>query len=255
MLRRAAPVLQLGQNQLGRGADQEILLVDPQQPSGLVAVVGVEEQGQVPGDVALVEVDAVADDGFIYGVQVEEVQGVAMAPAAGNQDIVLVGQHRAAAEGHLVVPAGVDEPALRRDPGVGDLPLVEVPEQLVEQAVVVVEARAVAGQVQGRDGVQKAGGQTAQAAVAQGGLPLLLLDFGQIQAVTGQYRPRLVKEPQTDEVVGQQLADKKFRRDVVELPLSGAGRHLGHGRLGQPEQGGVDLRPGRLIQIGPKALG
>ena len=55
----AAPRGALGQNQLGTGADHQILLVDAQHPTGLIGVVGVEEESQVFVDLALVKEDVV----------------------------------------------------------------------------------------------------------------------------------------------------------------------------------------------------
>ena len=105
----------------------------------------------------------------------------------------------------------------------------------------VVQAHAVAGQVQGGDGVQKAGGQAAQAAVAQGGLRLHGLDNPQVPAQVGQQGAHLVVEPQGQQVVAQQLAHKKLGGEVVELPLPlGGGTVLGH-VPGENEQRLIEL--------------
>ena len=49
-----------------------------QTASGLVGVIGIQEKRQVFVDVGLVERDAVVDDALVDGVEVEQVQGVAM---------------------------------------------------------------------------------------------------------------------------------------------------------------------------------
>ena len=164
-LRGEAPLVQLLQDELGPGGHHEILLVHPQQPACLVAVVGVEEGGQVGGQVGLVKVDALLGGGGGM-LHIKQVQPVGHAGVgAGDGDIKELGLHRPEAEGHLKLRPGGDEPAVVIDPGVGLLELVAQVEFLLEQAVVVVEADTVPGQPQSGDGIQEAGSQAAQPAV------------------------------------------------------------------------------------------
>ena len=88
----------------------------------------------------------------------------------------------------------------------------------------VAQADAVAGEVQGSQRVQEAGGQTAQSAVAQAGLRFQLLQVGQGLPGGSQAVPHIVIEAQVDEIVGEQLANQKFGGNIIELP-SGDGLH------------------------------
>ena len=176
-------------------------------------------------------------------------QVVAPAVVAGHPHVV---HHRAkgkAAEGHLKAHAGVGEPAFRGDPGVLFFLLLIVFQLLVKQALVIVQTSAVAAEVQGGDGVQKTGSQTAQTAVAQRGLVLGFLDEGELSAVAGQQFLCLVEQAQIDEIVAEQLADEKLRRHIIQLALALGGGHGGHLLLGVEHQGGVDLLVGGAVQI------
>ena len=244
-----APLLQLLQDELGPGGHHKILLVHPEQPSRLVAVVGVEEGGQAGGQVGLVEVDALLRGGG--GVlHVEQVEAVGHAGVrAGDGDVEQPGFHRAEAEGHLKLHPGGDEPAFVLDPGVGPLVLAAVAELLLEQAVVVVEAHPVPRQAQGGDGVQEAGRQTAQPAVAQGGLGLHVLQAGQGLPALIQRGLYVPVYPQGQQVVAQQLADEEFGGEIVQLPLPLGGGAGGGQLLGELEQGVVELAVPTLGQL------
>ena len=127
-------------------------------------------------------------------------------------------------------------------------------EALTEQAVVVVQAHSVPWQAQSGDGVQKAGGQPPQPAVAQRGLGLHGLDDPQVPAHVCEQLLHLVVEPQGQQAVGQQLAQQELGREVVELPLPpGGGPVLGQ-PFGQQQQGVVQLLVGALIGRAVKAL-
>ena len=105
----------------------------------------------------------------------------------------------------------------------------------------VAQADAVAGEVQGSQRVQEAGGQTAQSAVAQTGLRFQLLQVGQGLSGGGQALPHVIVETQIDEVVGKKLADQKFSGDIVELP-PGDGPHPACGLFPcQTKQGQIQL--------------
>ena len=231
-----APFSQFFQDQLGRAAHQEILLVDTQQPPGVVAVVGVKEEGQGMGNIALVEGDALPDAGFIHRIHIKQMQGVALAVVAGHRNVVHDGVQAEPAERHREPHAGIGQPALGGDPGVLFFFLLVVFQLLVEQAVVVVQPGAVAAKAQRGNGIQEAGRQPSQAAVAQGGFVFRLLNGGQFVAVAGQQVFGLLKQAQVDEVVAQQFADEKFRRYIVQLAVSGGlgqGRHFFFGKQHQ----------------------
>ena len=135
--------------------------------------------------------------------------------------------------GAAVVLIGFDAPAevdLHRVLGVGDLPdvaagqpvvrhlhLVAVHQLLAEQAVLVADGAAHGGQLQRGQGIQEAGGEPAQAAVAQAGLRLLLEHHRAVDAqlVKGLHIIGLVD--QVDHVVVQRTADQEFGAEVVDL--------------------------------------
>ena len=81
----------------------------------------------------------------------------------------------------------------------------------------IAQADAVTGQVQRGEGVEKAGRQTTQTAVAEARLRLDLLNIGQVFARSGQCGADIIVQAEVDKVVGQQLADQKLGADVVEL--------------------------------------
>ena len=198
------------------------------------------------GQVGLVKVNALPGGGG--GVfHVEQVQPVGNAcVCAGDGDVKKPGLYGAEAEGHLKLRPGGDEPAVVLNPGVGLLKLVAHMEFLLKQAVVVVEAHPVPGQPQGGDGVQEAGGQAAQPAVAQGGLGLTLLNFGQGLPGLLQSGPGLFKKPQVDQVVGEKLSHQKLGGDVIELLISGNAGGLGQFFFGHGQKRPVDIRVLRL---------
>ena len=82
---------------------------------------------------------------------------------------------------------------------------------LVEQPLVVADARAVAAKAQRRDGIEEARRQPSQSAVAQRRLVFLLLDLLERDAPAREQRLRLVKPAEVDQVVAQQLADEELR--------------------------------------------
>lgn len=84
----------------------------------------------------------------------------------------------------------------------------------------VPQTYAVAGQVQRCQRVKEAGSQAPQAAVAQRGLRLYLFNIGKALSGSSQRRPGFIVQPQIDEVVGQQLANKEFGADIVQLTPS-----------------------------------
>ena len=110
------------------------------------------------------------------------------------------------------------------EPGVGLFVLHTILKGLVEQAKVIPQAHAVAGQVQRCQRIQEAGCQTAQTTVAERGLRFHFLNIGKTLSGSGQCIPGFFVQSQIDEVVRQQLADKKFSADIVQL-AAGNGLH------------------------------
>ena len=139
--------------------------------------------------------DAVMDDRLIDGVQVEQVQGVGAALVAGDGQLVQAGGVLLAGQLDRVGNVGLFSPAVVGQPGVGQLVLHALREGLVEQAEVVTQAHAVAGQVEGGQRIQEAGGQAAQTAVAKARLRLNFLNVGQVLARSGQSVADVIVQP------------------------------------------------------------
>ena len=213
----AAPGGTLSQNELGTGRDHQVLLVHPQAAACLIGIVRVEEEGQVLVDGSFIEGNAVVDDALIDGVKVKQVQGVGAALVAGNGQLVQPGSVFLARQLHRVGDVGLFCPAVGGEPRVGLFVLHAVLKGLVEQAEVIPQAHAVAGQVQRCQRVEEAGSQTAQTAVAQRRFRLHLFDIGKALADGSQCIAGFIVQSQIDEVVGQQLADEKFGADIVQL--------------------------------------
>ena len=220
----AAPGGTLSQNELGTGRDHQVLLVHPQAAACLIGIVRVEEEGQVLVDGSFIEGNAVVDDALIDGVKVKQVQGVGAALVAGNGQLVQPGSVFLARQLHRVGDVGLFCPAVGGEPRVGLFVLHAVLKGLVEQAEVIPQAHAVAGQVQRCQRIQEAGCQTAQTTVAERRLRLHLFNVRKALSGSGQCIPGFFVQPQIDEVVGQQLADEEFGADIIQL-ASGDGLH------------------------------
>ena len=113
----------------------------------------------------------------------------------------------------------------------------------------VGEAQAVRRQAKRGETVQEAGRQPPQAAVAQGGLQLKLLQLGQGDALRRQFVPNRFVQAQVDQVVAQQLADQELRGDVIDLlpALVVPPRLRGVGDI--PQQGVEQLEPGAVREL------
>ena len=189
------------------------------------------------------------NDALVHRVNVEQVQGVGAALVAGDGQLVEPGGVGLAAKGDGVGKIRLFSPAVIGEPGVGQLLLHTVRQRLVEQAEVIPQADAVAGQVQGGEGIQEAGRQTAQTAVAQRGLRLHLFNIRQIFSRGLEGRADLVIQPQINQVIGQQLADEEFRADVVQLPALHRANPLGGLLVYQLQKGKVHFAVGALGQL------
>ena len=208
----------------------------------------------MPGHSGLVKVDARLrrGGGVLHVEQVQPVGPVVVRPGDGH-----VPQHRPQlepAKGDRKTRPRGDQPALRLDPGIGGLPLLVVREALMEKSIVVIEAHAVPLEAQGGDGVQEAGRQAAQPAVAQGGLRLLFLHRVQVPAPAGQQLPHLLPDAQGEQVVVQQLPHQELRGEVVELPLPLRGGPPGRLTARQDEQRLIQLTVAALLRGKVKAL-
>ena len=218
----AAALDGLVDQELGGVAHHEVFLVDAKQAALLVRIVGVEEQGEVLGDLGLVEVDGAAGYQAVVDTrQVEQAQAILGGLAiARHVDVDELGGDGKVAELNSVGAVVIDQDILLAEPLVGDGLLLIVDKALAEQAVVVVEAHAVAGQAQRGDGIQEARGQAAQAAVAERRFDLKLLNLIEVVARGGELVLNLAIDTEVDHVVDEQLADQEFGGDVIKLFLA-----------------------------------
>ncbi|MNO90389.1 hypothetical protein D3C76_818980 [compost metagenome] len=115
-------------------------------------------------------------------------------------------------------------------PGLGVLLLPAVADHLLEQAVLVADAVAVGGDVQGRHAFHEARRQPAEAAVAQRRVRLGQAHALQVHAQFGQRRAGDFQQAEVAQVVDQQAADEEFQRQVVDAfapaAVDGAGGFL-----------------------------
>ena len=252
----AAALDGLVDQELGGVAHHEVFLVDAKQAALLVGIVGVEEQGEVLGDLGLVEVDGAAGDQTVVDArQVEQAQAVLGGLAVtGHVDVDELGGNGKVAELNSVGAVVIDQDILLAEPLVGDGLLLIVDKALTEQAVVVVEAHAVAGQAQRGDGIQEARGQAAQAAVAERRLDLKLLNLIEVVARGDELVLNLVIDAEVDHIVDEQLADQKLGRDVVELFLAIVERASCRALLHELDQQLINMAVIELLERGSKGL-
>ena len=203
----------LAHDGLNGSGHKEILLLQPQGLALIVVVLGVEDLGNGLGHGLLLhglQVLAGGKQGHVHrggALGVPKAQGVGVLGAvAGNHHILGDGQHggipgvlnpvgavlvphvlNLAPEADLfhLVQLGNQPGIPLAQPVVGKLHLLAVHDLLLENAQLVADGVAGGGNGQGGHGVQVAGGQTAQAAVAQPrvGLGLKQIGGGEAQAL------------------------------------------------------------------------
>ena len=122
-------------------------------------------------------------------------------------------------------------------PVLGLLALPAVLERLPEQPVLVANAVAVRGEAHGRHGVEEAGGETAETAVAERGIGLVGEERAVVDAEALDDGPQPFIEPEVGDGILEQPADEEFHREVVD-PLA---------VLGMDPPGGFE--PGRDHEI------
>ena len=206
------------------GGAEEVLLAHAQELALVGGVIGVEDAGDVRGPLALD--DRVGKALGVEGVVVELLHALGLPQAqgahvlravAGDRHVVGDGAH-----GQVVVTDDAlsllttdDEGVALFHPGVGVLGLETVREELLEQAVAVEDAVAGHRQVQGGAGVKEAGGQAAQASVAQCCVRLLLQDVAEVAAEGVHGLGGLVNEPEVGQVVEQGASHEELGGEVV----------------------------------------
>ena len=123
---------------------------------------------------------------------------------------------------HGLVRMAFQPHAAAGQPVVGAFLLPAVHDLLLEDAVFVQDGIARAGDIVGGHTVQIARGQTAQAAVAQARVRLLLVDIVQLHAVIPQHLVRHAAQAQIKQAGLQAAAHQKFHAQVIHLLAVGA---------------------------------
>ena len=103
-----------------------------------------------------------------------------------------------------------------RQPVLGIFLLPAVLDDLPEQAVVVADAVAVGGDAEARHAFHEAGGEPAEAAIAERGVGLGRAQAVEVDAEVAERGARDVGEAEIAEHVGEQPADQEFERQVVD---------------------------------------
>ena len=277
----AVLALVVAQNRLKAGRDEQVLLLESQDAAVLARVVRVEDRrdgldvgaelvglGVVAG-VEGVEVEvlgvglgapeaervhglaAVADDGHVIRDGADEVPALLGEPEAAGAVLVAhdlpaeLHDHGARVLAHLPGEA-VGEPV------VGLLDLAAALDALTEEAVAVAHAVAVAVDALVRHGVEEAGGQSSEAAVAEAGVNLLAADDINVGAHVGERIGDDVAAAEVEQVVIEQRAEKELEGEVVDLLLAIVGGIRGDvARPAGDELGqhGVTLLVGEILEL------
>ena len=147
-------------------------------------------------------------------------RGVAHVLRVVHSALVPVVYHTAAEADLLGLIHLGDEPGVAQaQPVVGLLYLAALHDLLLKDAQLIADGIAGGRDLQGGHGIQIAGGQTAQTAVAQTGVRLLLKEVG---GGVAQVLQRLLQGIQQAEIVGvllQRAAHEELHGQVVDLPL------------------------------------
>ena len=210
----------------------------------MVVVVRVEHAGdvlvqagfEVGADVvALVELREVESVEGLGGPQAERVHGVVA--VAGDRGVVRHGLHVLGVDPSAAVRVGVvadfldvaaeldnacelgtaDFPRVAAaEPVVRFLDLVAVLDDLLEDAVVVADAVAVGGEFERGHGVQKAGREASEAAVAEAGVDFLVADFVDLEPEFSHGFRCVLLDAEVDHGVAERAADQEFEGNVAD---------------------------------------
>ena len=230
---------------------QEVLLAQTQNLALYVVVVGVQDLadqlgGGVLGDGAAVIARVEAAHIKVRGLGLPQAQlGHAVSIVALHVHIAGHGQNAVVvhvlhvvevavpglldlavkANFHGLVGVALQPDLAAGQPVVGPLLLPAVHDLLLEDAVLVQNAVTGAGNAGGGHAVQIAGGQAAQAAVAQAGVRLFLIDGLQLDVGLGQRLLGHFVQAQAEQAGFQAAAHQKLHAQVVHL-LFAVGEHL-----------------------------
>ena len=226
----------------GRGRE-EVLLAQAQDLALGVVVVGVQHLGDqlrrgrlADGRVVVAGVEAAHIKAGRFGLPQAQL-GNALAAVTGHVHIVGHGDDGVVVLVLDVVEAalpGLDGLAVKADllrlvgvaldphlaagqPVVGSLLLPAVDDLLLEDAVLIQNGVAGAGDAVGGHAVEVARRQTAQAAVAQAGVGFLVVDGVDLDAGVGQHALGHVVEAEVEQAGAQAAAHQELHAEVVDL--------------------------------------
>ena len=266
----AVVVIPVPQRVLQARRNQEVLLLEPQLATALGRVVRVEHHRDVLGFV-------LRGHGILVAARVEflevelvsrgrrpEPQGIhdlvtktryrhivgnrehilgAFPAVAGIARQVLVGCRVAAELDGLCKFETFDLPGESfAQPRIGFLDLVAVVDTLMEHAVVVADAVADDGQRERRAAIEEAGGEPAEAAVAEARVPFAVEHGLQVEAESPERLARLVLDADAVQRIVQETPHEELERDIAGPPdVVAFHREPGPGpALHQPVPGRVD---------------
>ena len=242
------------QNELRGIAHHKILLINAQQISRLIGIIRIEEQGQVLIHRRLVKGDAFLHQSLVHRFQIEQTKLVHAAVIADHIDVVQSGRHPAVTEKHIKADVCLRKPRLRLDPHILLGGLKPIRKFLMEQPEMIIQPDPLSGKSQRGNGIHEAGGQPSETTVSQRRLRLRVLDPRHIFSVRLQNGIHLVVNTQIDQVVGKQLPDQKFRRNIIYLLFSVNGDRSLHHALHQIQDHMIKLPVRALLQAFPKGL-
>ncbi len=267
LLERVVPFA-IALHDVAHGAgDEEVLLQQAQLAPAVDRVARVEDLGDGLGvDLVLDGRDVVAgvedaDVEFVGRLRREEAQHVHRLAAVADDGHVVrhaddrlgvdpfrrvdtvhggVGDGAEDRDGQRLVAALQEPGRAAVEPVVGLLVLEAVDEGLAEEAELVVDAVAETGIVERGQGVEEAGRQTPETAVAEGRVGLEGLELLEVDAQLRHDRLGVRIEAQVREVVPEGAAHQELHGEVVEplgILLAIAALALPHGVEGRPAHG------------------
>ena len=247
----------LAEDGLNGGGDKEVLLLQPQTLALAVVVSGVEHLGDdlshglrlygaqilaggvvvhihgssalgLPQAQVVYEVGLITGDLHVIGDSQHGCEAALIHDAAA---VFPVGVHLAAKADGLGLGGVRLEPGVPQlFPGIGQLDLLAVNDLLFEDAQFIADGVAGGGDLQRGHGVQIAGGQTPQTAVAQTGVRFQLEEVGSLEAQLVDGLLQLGQHPEVERVLFKGASHEELQREIVHFAhivfrVAGAGGH------------------------------
>ena len=213
--------LSLIKNELCTICHHEILLVDTEKISSLIAVVRVQAECQVLCNVCLVEVNSARlHDGLVNALDIEEVELICSVLVSGYIYIVHSWLDFQIAKCDRVGNVCLLEPAVCLNPRICSLLLVIVLKYLLEQTHVVIKSNSISVKSEGCHGVEEACCKSSKTTISKWWLRLNLLYVIDALAILSKHLFNLVKYTKVDEIVREKLSYEELCWDVINLLLS-----------------------------------